>query len=124
MSYLPLQQQQPPPPPPPPVATTHQAYVPHGGGGGGGSIGPVIAALALVAVLGVIAGIVGRLCAGRSIFGRGHYDLEGWMNANCSSCIDGTIDSSPQPKPAPLPDGAASQSPPQNGSRSAEATQP
>ncbi|RWW29904.1 hypothetical protein GW17_00005554 [Ensete ventricosum] len=80
---LPFQQQQ-LPPPPPVYATSYRAH--------GGSVGPVIAVLAVIAVLGVIAGIVGRLCSGRTIMGYGHYDLEGWFEQKCASCIDGRLE--------------------------------
>lgn len=89
---LPLPQQQ-----FPPAADVYPApYRSHGG-----SVGPVIAVLALIAVLGVIAGIVGRLCSGRTIMGYGHYDLEGWVERKCASCIDGKMEP-PPPQPPPL----------------------
>ncbi|CAL9098838.1 unnamed protein product, partial [Musa hybrid cultivar] len=84
---LPFQQQQQLPPPP------VYAYRSHGG-----SVGPVIAVLAAIAVLGVIAGILGRLCSGRTIMGYGHYDLEGWVERKCASCIDGRLEAPPQPR--------------------------
>ncbi|KAG6522923.1 uncharacterized protein LOC122053313 [Zingiber officinale] len=84
---LPLPQQQ---QFPPPAAAYPAPYRSHGG-----SVGPVIAVLALIAVLGVIAGIVGRLCSGRTIMGHGHYDLEGWVERKCASCIDGKIEAPP-----------------------------
>ena len=86
---LPFQQQQ-LPPPPPVYATSYRAH--------GESVGPVIAVLAVIAVLGVIAGIVGRLCSGRTIMGYGHYDLEGWFEQKCASCIDGRLEAPPQPR--------------------------
>ncbi|MQL73840.1 hypothetical protein Taro_006221 [Colocasia esculenta] len=92
MSSLPLEQQ----PPPPPMVVNQRAYASHTSGG---SIGPVIAVLAVIAILGAIAGLVGRLCAGRSVFGRGHYDFEGWIERKCASCIDGRIDPPPPPPP-------------------------
>ncbi|XP_074562021.1 uncharacterized protein LOC141818406 [Curcuma longa] len=85
---LPLPQQQ----FPPPAAVYSAPYRSQGG-----SVGPVIAVLALIAVLGVIAGIVGRLCSGRTIMGYGHYDLSGWVERKCASCIDGRLEAPPPP---------------------------
>lgn len=87
----PLDQQQQQQPPPLPV--TQQARTAHSGHG---SVGPVIAVLAVITILGVIAGMIGRLCSGRRILGHGQYDVEGWLERKCSSCIDGRID----PRPA------------------------
>ncbi|PKA61592.1 hypothetical protein AXF42_Ash018205 [Apostasia shenzhenica] len=90
-------QQQPISPPPPEAAggyPTH--YASHRGRG---SIGPVIGVLAVIAVLGIIAGLVGRLCSGRRVFGLRQYDVEGWIERKCASCIDGRIDHT-QPTPA------------------------
>ncbi|KAA8545905.1 hypothetical protein F0562_020644 [Nyssa sinensis] len=67
---------------PPPMAVTQQAYTTHSGHG---SIGPVIAVLAVITFLGVIAGMIGRLCSGRRIMGHGqYYDFEGWVERKCS----------------------------------------
>ncbi|KAK6946160.1 hypothetical protein RJ641_013704 [Dillenia turbinata] len=82
---------------PPPV--TEQAYTVHSGHT---SIGPVIAVLAVIIILGIIAGMIGRLCSGRSIMGHGPFDFEGWIERKCSSCIDGRIESPPRP-PTPTP---------------------
>lgn len=99
----PLQQQQ--PPPPPPGVLTQQAYTAHSGHG---SVGPVIAVLAVITILGVIAGMIGRLCSGRSIMGHGQYDVEGWVERKCSSCIDGRVD----PRPASASDSPGEPLPP------------
>ncbi|WOK94544.1 hypothetical protein Cni_G03248 [Canna indica] len=72
----------------------------------GGSIGPVIGVLAMIAVLGVVAGVLGRLCSGRSILGYGRYDLHGWVEAKCATCIDGRPDA-PAPRSQPVTSGAA-----------------
>ncbi|XP_074556818.1 uncharacterized protein LOC141812705 [Curcuma longa] len=96
---LPFPQQQFQPPPPPPVVYP-VPYRSHGGG----SVGPVIAVLAVIAVLGVIAGLVGRLCSGRTVMGYGHYDLEGWFERKCASCIDGRLEA-PAPPPRPSANG-------------------
>lgn len=86
------------PPPPPAAATvTQQAQTSHSGHG---SIGPVIGVLAVITVLSAIAIMIGKLCSGRRIMGhRGHYDIEGWAEAKCSSCIDGRVDHPPPLRP-------------------------
>ncbi|KAK9942201.1 hypothetical protein M0R45_007879 [Rubus argutus] len=84
---------------PPPVSVTQQAYTTHSGRG---SVGPVIAVLAVITILGVIAGMVGRLCSGRRVMGHGqYYDFEAWLERKCSSCIDGRI--GPPPPPSHIP---------------------
>ncbi|KAI3831723.1 hypothetical protein MKX03_016521 [Papaver bracteatum] len=62
-----------------------------------GSIGTVIAVVTVITVLGFVAGMIGRLCSGRRVRGIGQYDFESWVEAKCSSCIDGRI-SYPQPQ--------------------------
>lgn len=57
-----------------------------------GSIGMLIVVLAVITILGVVAGVVGRLCAGRRFSGDSEYDFEGWVERKCSTCIDGHID--------------------------------
>lgn len=67
----------------PPVTLAQQSYstnLSHG------SIGPVIAVLVVMVILGVIAVMVGRLCSTK-------YDLESLAEIKCSSCIDGRINS-------------------------------
>ncbi|CAM8914084.1 hypothetical protein QQ045_032483 [Rhodiola kirilowii] len=56
------------------------------------SIGPLIAAVVVVTILGVIAGMIGRLCSGRTIFGYGNYDLENWVETKCANCVDGRVE--------------------------------
>lgn len=56
-----------------------------------GSIGMVIVVLAVITILGVVAGVVGRLCAGRRFSGDSEYDFEGWVERKCSTCIDGHL---------------------------------
>lgn len=58
-----------------------------------GSVGPLIVVLAVIAILGVVAGMVGRVCAGRHGHGHGEYDLEGWVERRCATCIDGQMES-------------------------------
>lgn len=92
------QQQQLSPPPPPPLAVTLEPY--NGHHSSQASIGPVIAVLMVIIILGVIAIMIGRLCTGRRILGYGQYDIESWAESKCSTCIDGTI--SPPPPPTRL----------------------
>ncbi|XP_027155395.1 uncharacterized protein LOC113759058 [Coffea eugenioides] len=78
-------------PPPMVVAAQQQAYAAHSGHG---SVGPVIAVLAVISILGALAVMIGRLCSGRGVFGHGpHYDFESWVEAKCSACVDGRVDS-------------------------------
>ncbi|KAI5577121.1 hypothetical protein BDE02_09G093400 [Populus trichocarpa] len=69
---------------------------------GHGSVGPVIAVLAVITILGVIAGMIGRFCSGRRVLGHGQYDLEGWVERKCSSCLDGHV-GPPPTRPADIP---------------------
>ncbi|KAK9136181.1 hypothetical protein Syun_015511 [Stephania yunnanensis] len=39
--------------------------------------------------------MIGRLCSGRRVMGYGEYDVEGWMERRCASCIDGRVDAAP-----------------------------
>ncbi|KAJ4701814.1 Alpha-protein kinase 1-like [Melia azedarach] len=78
--------------PPPAVTTITQAHSTHG------SVGPLIAVLVVVIILGVIAGMIGRLCSGKPIMGCGQYDIGSCAERKFSSCIDGTI-SPPLPRP-------------------------
>ncbi|KAL5540670.1 hypothetical protein UlMin_042862 [Ulmus minor] len=92
MSATPIDQQ------PPPMAVLQQDYTTHSGHG---SVGPVIGVLAVITVLGVIAGMIGRLCSGRRVMGHGqYYDFEGWIERKCSTCLDGRIDPTPPPPAA------------------------
>ncbi|OVA10486.1 hypothetical protein BVC80_8985g11 [Macleaya cordata] len=89
------QQQQPPPTqPPPPTGVYQQANTTHSGHM---LIGPVIAVLAVITILGIISIMIGRLCSGRRVWGIGEYDFEGWVERKCSSCIDGRIGPPPPP---------------------------
>ncbi|WCJ33768.1 hypothetical protein M5689_015106 [Euphorbia peplus] len=67
-----------------------------------GSVGPVIAVVAVITILGIIAGMIGRLCTGHKLMGHGQYDFEGWVERKCSSCIDGRINP-PTTRPAEIP---------------------
>ncbi|CAO2195516.1 unnamed protein product [Urochloa humidicola] len=83
-----------PPAPTPPALTVPVAYG-YGVGGvpqvaaGRGSYGPVIAMLAVVAVLAAAALAVGRLCFGRRALGQpgGGHDLEAWVERTCGHCV-------------------------------------
>ncbi|KAM7479213.1 hypothetical protein LguiA_027426 [Lonicera macranthoides] len=84
---------------PPPIADIRQIYP--SSHSGHGSVGPVIAALAVITILGAIAVMIGRLCSGRRIMGHPqYYDFEGWVETKFSSCIDGRIDLPPPRPPA------------------------
>ncbi|KAG0498753.1 hypothetical protein HPP92_003444 [Vanilla planifolia] len=64
---------------------------------GRGSIGPLIGVLAVVAVLGIVSCVVGRLCSGRRIVGIGRFNVDGWIGRNCASCVDGRLGFPPPP---------------------------
>ncbi|GFP92234.1 hypothetical protein PHJA_001367500 [Phtheirospermum japonicum] len=55
------------------------------------SIETLVVVLAVITILGVIAGIIARLCNGRHLGGHGEHDVEGWVERRCRSCIDGGI---------------------------------
>ncbi|KAM3353271.1 hypothetical protein ACQJBY_024436 [Aegilops geniculata] len=84
----------PPPPafPPPQV----MAYgVAEGTAASSGSYVPVIAMLAVLAVLTAVAVAVGRLCFGRRALGRaGGHDLEAWVELKCGPCVGAGVHSS------------------------------
>ncbi|KAE9597248.1 hypothetical protein Lal_00007254 [Lupinus albus] len=84
-------------PPPPFIEVTQKAYPTHLDHG---SVGPVIGVLAVITVLGVIAGLIGRLCSGQRVMGYGGYDIENWVETKCSSCVDGRT-TLPPPRPSP-----------------------
>ncbi|GMH23222.1 hypothetical protein Nepgr_025065 [Nepenthes gracilis] len=89
---VPFTWQQPPPAPlPPPTTAVQQTYTSHSAAHG--SIGPVIGVMAVLVVLCLVAVMIGRLCSGSGIGGSGHgeYDMEKWVEINCSSCVDGRI---------------------------------
>ncbi|XP_039016023.1 uncharacterized protein LOC120146565 [Hibiscus syriacus] len=62
------------------------------------SIETLIVVLAVITIVGVIAGIISRLCGGRHFGGNGENDIEGWIESKCRSCIDGGV-----PPPAVQP---------------------
>lgn len=75
---------------PPPTNIYQQQSVSHGHPPSG-SVGMVVVVLAVITILGVMAGLVGRLCAGRRSSGSNEYDFEGWVEKKCSTCIDGNL---------------------------------
>ncbi|XVE70000.1 hypothetical protein DITRI_Ditri10aG0036500 [Diplodiscus trichospermus] len=75
--------------PPPPVVTVAQQ--PYNSRTSHASVGPVIAVLVVIIVLGILAVMIGRLCTGRKIMGYGQYDIESRIETKCSSCIDGRL---------------------------------
>ncbi|MBA0800555.1 hypothetical protein Gohar_010981 [Gossypium harknessii] len=68
------------------------------------SIETLIVVLAAITIIGVIAGIIARLCGGRHFGGNGENDIEGWIENKCRSCIDGGVPAAvPPPKEEPKP---------------------
>nr|XP_011468073.1 PREDICTED: uncharacterized protein LOC105352500 [Fragaria vesca subsp. vesca] len=65
------------------------------------SIETLVVVLAVIIIVGVIAGFFARLCGGRHLGDNGEYDIEGWVEKKCRSCIDGGLP--PQPTPAQQP---------------------
>ncbi|XP_050383402.1 uncharacterized protein LOC126800162 [Argentina anserina] len=66
------------------------------------SIETLVVVLAVITIAGVIAGFVARLCGGRHLGDSGEYDIEGWVEKKCRSCIDSGLPP-PQPSPQPKP---------------------
>ncbi|XP_034693668.1 uncharacterized protein LOC117920325 [Vitis riparia] len=65
------------------------------------SLETLVVVLAVITIVGVIAGIIARLCGGRHFGGNGENDIEGWVERKCRSCIDGGIPAPPPPPPPP-----------------------
>ncbi|CAJ1911441.1 unnamed protein product [Sphenostylis stenocarpa] len=78
------------------------------------SIETLVVVIAVITIVGVIAGMIARLCGGRHFGGNGEDDIEGWVEKKCRSCIDGGLPPPPSPPeepksaPAPAPAGDAS----------------
>ncbi|XVF74157.1 hypothetical protein PTKIN_Ptkin13bG0037600 [Pterospermum kingtungense] len=87
----------------PPAVTVTQQPMPYNSHAIHASVGPVIAVLLVIIILGVVAGMIGRLCTGRRIMGYGQYDIESWIETKCSSCIDGRIYSPPTARANAVP---------------------
>ena len=64
------------------------------------SIETLVVVLAVITIVGVIAGIIARLCGGRHFGVNGEHDIEGWVERKCRSCIDGGIPTAPAAPPA------------------------
>ncbi|KAI5084549.1 hypothetical protein GOP47_0000718 [Adiantum capillus-veneris] len=62
-----------------------------------GSWGALFVVVVVIAVLGLLAGLLARLCNGRHRAGNLDYDFEGWVEKKCASCIDGSLDLPPPP---------------------------
>eukprot|EP00249_Psilotum_nudum_P011877 c23441_g2_i1 orf=573-1055(-) len=71
-----------------PAGTNYQTSGSHSGG----AIGPLFVVLAIIVILGVVAGLVSRVCSGRHWGGDTEYDFEGWVEHRCASCIDGDVE--------------------------------
>ncbi|KAJ0098940.1 hypothetical protein Patl1_20533 [Pistacia atlantica] len=68
------------------------------------SIETLVVVLAVITIIGVIAGIIARLCGGRHFGGNGENDIEGWVEKKCRSCIDGGVPAAAPPPPPPPPE--------------------
>ncbi|XP_030519290.2 uncharacterized protein LOC115732742 [Rhodamnia argentea] len=86
------------PPSSPLVAAEPGRYAPR-------SIETLVVVLAAITIIGVVAGIIARLCGGRHFGGSGENDIEGWVERRCKSCLDGGLPP-PEPKPEPAPEQA------------------
>lgn len=62
------------------------------------SIETLVVVLAVITIVGVIAGIIARLCGGRHFGGNGENDIEGWVERRCRSCIDGGVPAAAPPE--------------------------
>ncbi|CAA0812748.1 Unknown protein [Striga hermonthica] len=59
------------------------------------SIETLVVVLAVITILGVVAGIIARLCGGRHLGPHDDHDVEGWVERRCRSCIDGGVSTEP-----------------------------
>jgi len=84
-----------PPPPPQTIMNPSAGLGERQGHSGGGSVGTLVVVLAVITILGVLAGVIARICGGRHLAGHGDYDFEGWVENKCSSCIDGSLGGGP-----------------------------
>ncbi|KVI03492.1 hypothetical protein Ccrd_018201 [Cynara cardunculus var. scolymus] len=85
------EERQPVPPPVVMVAESHSST--------GRSVETVVVVVAVITIVGIIAGMIARLCGGRH-YG-GNHEMEGWVESRCKSCIDGGLSSAPPPKEVP-----------------------
>jgi len=117
-------------PPAPPALTVPVAYgvggSPVEGAAGRGSYGPVIAMLAVVAVLAAAALAVGRLCFGRRALGQsggGGRDLEAWVERTCGPCVGAAmLTQDKEEVPGSVAAAAAEAEPPPVGTERGEIT--
>lgn len=90
-----------------------------------GTMGQLFVVLSIITILGVIAGMIGRVCGGRHWGGDSPYDFEGWVEKQCASCIDGDLETgeeaaAPPTEEAPPPEEAAAPPPPPEGEAAAD----
>lgn len=83
--------------PPPVVVVVEPSHSTHR------SIETLVVVLAAITIVGVIAGIIARLCGGRHFGGSGEHDIEGWVESKCRSCIDAGLPAAPPPQEAAKP---------------------
>ncbi|KAJ3697828.1 hypothetical protein LUZ61_001533 [Rhynchospora tenuis] len=60
------------------------------------SVETLVVILAAITIIVVITGICARVCGGRHLAGGSDHDVEGWIERNCRSCLDGGV---PPPRP-------------------------
>ncbi|KAJ4755557.1 fission regulator-like protein [Rhynchospora pubera] len=60
------------------------------------SIETLVVILAAITIMVVVAGICARVCGRRHLAGGSDHDIEGWIERNCRSCLDGGV---PPPRP-------------------------
>lgn len=84
-----------------------------GGGAAAAAVGPLFVVLAIIMVLGVLAGLIGRVCSGRHWGVDTQYDFEGWVEKRCANCIDGDVEAPPPPPPDKPAEEAAAGPPPE-----------
>ncbi|MED6151577.1 hypothetical protein PIB30_083805 [Stylosanthes scabra] len=65
------------------------------------SIETLVVVIAVITIVGVIAGMIARLCGGRHF--NGDNDIEGWVDNKCRSCIDAGLPPPPPPPQEPQP---------------------
>jgi hypothetical protein len=71
------------------------------------AIETLVVVLAVITIVGVMAGIIARLCGGRHFGNNGENDIEGWVERRCRSCIDGGVPAAVPPPVEPKPTAAA-----------------
>jgi hypothetical protein len=55
------------------------------------SVETLVVILAVITIMVVVAGICARVCGGRHLAGGSDHDIEGWIERNCRSCLDGGV---------------------------------